>query len=318
MNGLSKDSVTWIDVPGEMAGQRVDNFLLRLLKGVPKSHVYRILRSGEVRVNSRRAAPTQKLEAGDRLRIPPIRTSADSASPPRAVPRMNLPVLFEDNVVLAIDKPAGAAVHGGSGVSAGVIEALRAARPDEVFLELVHRLDRETSGVLLLARRRAALVDLHAQIREGTTDKRYLALVHGALTGGTRKIDLPLSRHLLEGGDRRVSVDPDGLPARTIVKPVARFGAYTLVEAQLLTGRTHQIRVHLAHTGTPICGDDKYGDFALNKTLARDGLKRMFLHAARLTVRHPVTGDALRLEAPLPTELQSFLDRLAAGAGGRT
>lgn len=318
MNGLSKDSVTWIDVPGEMAGQRVDNFLLRLLKGVPKSHVYRILRSGEVRVNSRRAAPTQKLEAGDRLRIPPIRTSADSASPPRAVPRMNLPVLFEDNVVLAIDKPAGVAVHGGSGVSAGVIEALRAARPDELFLELVHRLDRETSGVLLLARRRAALVDLHAQIREGTTDKRYLALVHGALPGGTRKIDLPLSRHLLEGGDRRVTVDPDGLPARTIVKPVARYGAYTLVEAQLLTGRTHQIRVHLAHTGTPICGDDKYGDFVLNKTLAREGLKRMFLHAARLTVRHPVTGDALRLEAPLPTELQAFLDRLAAGAGGRT
>jgi len=317
MNGLSKDSVTWIDVPGEMAGQRVDNFLLRLLKGVPKSHVYRILRSGEVRVNSRRAAPTQKLEAGDRLRIPPIRTSADSAGPPKAVPRMHLPVLFEDNVLLAIDKPAGVAVHGGSGVSAGVIEALRAARPDEPFLELVHRLDRETSGVLLLARRRAALVDLHAQIREGTTDKRYLALVHGSLAGGTRKIDLPLSRHLLEGGDRRVTVDPDGLAARTIVKPVARHGAFTLVEAQLLTGRTHQIRVHLAHTGTPICGDDKYGDFTLNRTLARDGLKRMFLHAARLTVRHPSTGEPLRLEAPLPPELQGFLDRQSAGAGGQ-
>lgn len=316
MNGLSKDSVTWIDVPGEMAGQRVDNFLLRLLKGVPKSHVYRILRSGEVRVNSRRAAPTQKLEAGDRLRIPPVRTSGNGEASERPAPRMHLPVLFEDNAILAIDKPAGVAVHGGSGVAAGVIEALRAARPGEPFLELVHRLDRETSGVLLLARRRAALVHLHAQIREGTTDKRYLALVHGRLPGGTRKIDLPLRRHLLEGGDRRVSVDPDGLAARTVVKPLARHGTFTLVEAQLLTGRTHQIRVHLAHTGTPICGDDKYGDFALNKTLAREGLKRMFLHAARLTVSHPVTGEPLRLESPLPPELRDFLARLDAGDGG--
>ncbi len=314
MNGLSKESVTWVDVPGEMAGQRIDNFLLRLLKGVPKSHVYRILRSGEVRVNSRRAAPTLKLQEGDRLRIPPIRTAEAAPRVARTGPRPNLPILLEDASLLAIDKPAGVAVHGGSGISEGVIEALRADRPAEPFLELVHRLDRETSGVLLLARRRGALVDLHAQIREGQTDKRYLALVRGHMTGGTRKIDLPLTRHLLEGGDRRVTVDPQGQPSKTLVKPLARHGGFTLVEAQLLTGRTHQIRVHLAHIGFPICGDDKYGDFTLNKTLAREGLKRMFLHAAKLVFRHPVSGTEVIVQAPLPPELQAFLAR-ADGAG---
>lgn len=313
MNGLSKDSVNWVEIGEDAGDQRIDNFLMRILKGVPKSHVYRILRSGEVRVNSRRAAAATRLRPGDRLRIPPIRVSAREEMPPPFFPAARaLDVVYEDDSLLVVNKPAGTAVHGGSGISHGVIELLRAARPPGRFLELVHRLDRETSGLLLLARKRSALVDLHAQIREGRVDKRYLALVRGRWVGSARTIDQPLTRHLLEGGDRRVAVDPEGQPSRTVVKPVQVFEEFSLLEARLLTGRTHQIRVHLAHLGLPICGDDKYGDFTLNRTLGRRGLRRMFLHASRLQITHPVTGDRLSLASDLPKELAGFLEQLSA------
>lgn len=315
MNSLSKDSVNWVDAGPEAEGQRVDNFLLRILKGVPKSHVYRILRSGEVRVNGKRADPTLRLQPGDRLRVPPVRMGS-GADRPQPAPALGaaLPVLFEDSALLVVDKPAGVAVHGGSGVAHGVIERLRAARPELHFLELVHRLDRETSGVLLLAKKRGALTALHEQIRAGSTDKRYLTLVPGRWTGGTRLLDAPLARHVLANGDRRVSVSGDGQPSRTRIRPVRQVGGFSLLEAQLLTGRTHQIRVHLADAGFPICGDDKYGDFEVNRQLAGRGLKRMFLHAARMRCRHPATGEPLDLAAPLPAELERFLQAAAGPA----
>ncbi|MFO1321538.1 MAG: RluA family pseudouridine synthase [Burkholderiales bacterium] len=320
MKGLSKDSVTRLTLGEEVAGQRIDNFLVRLLKGVPKSHVYRILRSGEVRVNSGRAAPTRRLAAGDEIRIPPIRIAERPAVPSASARSLEpIPVLFEDGNILAIDKPAGLAVHGGSGISHGVIERLRAERPAAKFLELVHRLDRETSGVLLLAKKRAALVNLHEQIRDGATDKRYLALVKGAWDQDRITVNAPLAKYVLEGGDRRVSVEAGGQPAKTALRRLALHDGCTLVEARLLTGRTHQIRVHLAHLGLPICGDDKYGDFAFNRLLARRGLKRMFLHAARFTFRHPDSGEPVTISADLPGELSRFLESLdtpADTAGG--
>jgi len=311
VNSLSKDSVNWVDVGPEGEGQRVDNFLHRILKGVPKSHVYRILRSGEVRVNSRRADPTLRLQPGDRVRVPPIRTAAPAAPGPVPKGGAALPILFEDDALIAIDKPAGVAVHGGSGVSHGVIERLRALRPAAPFLELVHRLDRETSGVLMLAKKRRPLTQLHEQIRAGQTDKRYLALVPGPWRKGAVTLDYPLAKHVLEGGDRRVTVSEDGQEAATRVRIERALPGYTLLEARLLTGRTHQIRVHLAHAGSPICGDDKYGDFELNRRLAREGLKRMFLHAARFRCLHPITGEPLEISSPLPPEL----DRFIAAAG---
>jgi len=310
VNSLSKDSVNWVDVGPESEGQRIDNFLHRILKGVPKSHVYRILRSGEVRVNSRRADPTVRLQPGDRVRVPPIRTSASPGSGPVPIGGPTLPILYEDDAVIALDKPAGVAVHGGSGISHGVIERLRALRPMAPFLELVHRLDRETSGVLLLAKKRRALTQFHEQIRAGHTDKRYLALVPGPWRRGSVTLDSPLAKHLLDGGDRRVTVSADGQEAATRVRIERSLAGYTLLEAKLLTGRTHQIRVHLAHAGAPICGDDKYGDFELNKRLTREGLKRMFLHAARFRCAHPMTGEPLDISAPLPPDLERFLARL--------
>ena len=313
MKGFSSDSVNRVEIGPESDGQRLDNFLARVLKGVPRSHLYRILRSGEVRVNSRRCEASTRLSAGDQVRIPPIRVAErpEGGTVPASVSGPSLPVLFEDEVLLAVDKPAGLAVHGGSGVSHGIIERLRAERPDDRFLELVHRLDRETSGVLLLARRRSALTDLHAQIREGRTDKRYLALVKGTWRGGGRTIDAPLAKYVLDGGERRVSVSSDGQASRTVLRPVRHYAGYTLLEARLLTGRTHQIRVHLAHIGLPICGDDKYGDFALNRELAREGLKRMFLHAGRLQFVHPGSGGRISIESSLAPELAGFLERLS-------
>lgn len=316
MNSLSKDSVNWVDVGPEGEGQRVDNFLHRILKGVPKSHVYRILRSGEVRVNSRRADPTLRLQPGDRVRVPPIRTAAPATSGPAPTGGAALPILYEDDALVAIDKPAGVAVHGGSGISHGVIERLRALRPEAPFLELVHRLDRETSGVLMLAKKRRALTQLHEQIRAGQTDKRYLALVAGPWRKGPVTLDYPLAKHLLDGGDRRVTVAQDGQEAATRVRIERSWPDYTLLEARLLTGRTHQIRVHLAHAGSPICGDDKYGDFDLNRRLTREGLKRMFLHAARFRCLHPITGEPLNIAAPLPPELERFVNSLDGATSG--
>jgi 23S rRNA pseudouridine955/2504/2580 synthase len=310
MNELSKESATWHEVDAESAGQRVDNYLTKRLKGVPKSHIYRILRSGEVRINSRRVAPDYRVQAGDRLRLPPVRTSKPRSAPPAAGPRLQAEILFEDESLLVIDKPAGVAVHGGSGISRGVVEQLRLERPAARFLELVHRLDRDTSGVLMLAKRRSALLELHRQLREGRVQKFYLTLVKGAWRDSKRAVKAPLKKYLLASGERRVSAGPEGSPAHTVFRLLRAWNLYSLLEAELKTGRTHQIRVHLAHIGYPIAGDDKYGDFALNKTLAKEGLKRMFLHARRTLITHPRTGAALALEAPLPGELRAFLERL--------
>lgn len=316
MKGLSKDSATWHEVGEEGAAQRVDNYLTRLLKGVPKSHIYRILRSGEVRVNSSRVGPAHRLEAGDRLRLPPVRTAkpavARATQPVKA--RLQAHILHEDEVLIAIDKPAGMAVHGGSGVSVGVIEQLRAERPAARFLELVHRLDRETSGVLLIAKKRAALTDLHAQLREGRAHKHYLALVKGMWANAKQSVTLPLHKYLLQSGERRVRVDEQGQTAHTIFRLERRLGEYSLLGAELKTGRTHQIRVHLAHLGFPIAGDDKYGDYESSKALAAHGLKRMFLHACRMSIVHPATGSVVTFEAPLPRDLAAFIDRLARDA----
>ena len=333
---------TFVTVDEDYTGQRLDNFLIRHLKGVPKTHVYRIIRSGEVRVNKGRAQADTRVEAGDVVRLPPVRTSerADQKAHAMAAaqevtrhgatstqggyaPAAEFPVLFEDDFVLAIDKPAGVAVHGGSGVSFGVIEQLRMARPDADFLELVHRLDRETSGVLLIAKRRMALKLLQEQFRERETDKVYLALVGGVWPANHRVIDKALHKYNADNGERRVKVvandHPDGLRSVTLLKvksavqasPAAAGTPFTLLEVTIKTGRTHQIRVHLANEGHPIAGDDKYGNFELNKALqktvaGRAPLKRMFLHAWSLKFNHPKLRKVVHLNAPLPAELQQF------------
>jgi len=299
-------AVRYIEVDEGGAGQRVDNFLLSHLKGVPKSHIYRILRSGEVRVNSGRVDASRKLALGDRIRIPPIRVAEREAGEAPAA-ALELPVLFEDEHILAVDKPAGLAVHGGSGIAHGVIERLRASRPQAKFLELVHRLDRETSGVLLLAKKRSALTAMHEDLRERAMDKRYLVAVDGRVRDEKRRVKVALRRYSTGEGERRVAVDEhEGQEAETIFRRLARSAEFTLLEAELLTGRTHQIRVHLAHIGHPVLGDDKYGDFTLNKALRKLGLKRMFLHAAQLSFTHPATGEPVTIRSPLPAELEAF------------
>ncbi len=335
---VSAREVRHLVVDAESAGQRLDNLLMRLLKGVPKTHVYRIIRSGEVRVNKGRAAADTRVAAGDELRLPPLRT----AEPPvgaAAAPAREFPILFEDEHLLAIDKPAGVAVHGGSGVSFGVIEQLRKARPTAKFLELVHRLDRETSGVLLLAKKRSALLAMQDQFRAHGGDKLivkvYAALVVGDWPASHKVIDVPLHKFVGADGERRVRVtspaDQDGRRSITLVKVARRFAGFTLLDVTIKTGRTHQIRVHLANAGHPIVGDTKYGDFALNHALARGAvsvsaavakssatsgpklrIERMFLHAQRLQFVHPATGLTVDLMAPLPAECQNALATLQA------
>jgi 23S rRNA pseudouridine955/2504/2580 synthase len=308
-------AVQWLEVDEGGAGQRLDNFLTARLKGVPKSHVYRIVRSGEVRVNSGRVAASHRLELGDRIRVPPIRVAEREAGDAPA-PALELPVLFEDAYLLAVDKPAGLAVHGGSGIAHGAIERLRAARPEAKFLELVHRLDRDTSGVLLLAKKRSALTAMHEDLRERGMDKRYVAAVAGRVRDELRRVKVPLRKYATADGDRRVAVDArEGQEAETVFRRLARGEASSLVEAELLTGRTHQIRVHLAHIGHPILGDEKYGDFALNRALRMRGLKRMFLHAASLALRHPATGEMLTIRSPLTADLEAFRRVAFAGEG---
>lgn len=319
MAEVSKDSVTQAIVSEDEQGQRIDNYLLRVCKGVPKSHVYRIVRSGEIRINGKRVDASYRLRQGDVMRIPPIRV-AQRRDEIIAGAEFNveLPILFEDDALLVVNKPAGIAVHGGSGVSFGVIEALRRQRPQSRFLELAHRLDRETSGILLVGKKRSALAALHDMFRDGsvgsgarTTDKRYLVLVKGRWMDPVRHIKLPLHKYLLESGERRVRVTEDGKPSHTVFRLKARWQNYSLLEAELKTGRTHQIRVHLAHTGFPIAGDDKYGDFVFNRELQKVGLKRMFLHAFRFRFLHPLSGKEMLLEAPLPKALGDFIDRLS-------
>jgi 23S rRNA pseudouridine955/2504/2580 synthase len=308
--------VQLVTISEEDAGQRIDNFLLRMCKGVPKSHIYRVLRSGEVRVNKGRIDQTYRLAQGDLVRIPPVRMSE---KPAQSVPAAEFKILLEDNHLLVIDKPAGTAVHGGSGVSYGVIEQLRAARPQAKFLELVHRLDRDTSGILLLAKKRSALTNMHEQIRDGLLDKRYLVLVHGDWKNSRQHIKLPLFKYNAPDGERRVRVQSDGLASHTVFNLVRKYDEFALLEAELKTGRTHQIRVHLASSGFAIAGDDKYGDFALNRALQKpDGkraaLKRMFLHAHQITFAHPETGVPVTLNAPLPAECARFLRDLGEAA----
>lgn len=299
-------------------GQRLDNFLLKVLKGVPKTHVYRIVRSGEVRVNKGRAAADTRLELGDEVRVPPLRLPERAVAAP--APAREFPILFEDDHVLAVDKPAGVAVHGGSGVSFGVIEQLRRARPQARFLELVHRLDKETSGILLLAKKRSALTALQDQFRQRETGKTYAALVSGAWPANKKVIDVPLHKYLDTEGERRVrAVSPaadEGRRSITLVKVASSHGPYTLLDVTIKTGRTHQIRVHLSHEGHPIVGDPKYGDFSLNKAFARGEavaghrFGRMFLHARRLRFEHPATGESVELEAPLPADCAELLKHL--------
>jgi 23S rRNA pseudouridine955/2504/2580 synthase len=308
MNGLSKESVSWTEIDEGSCDQRIDNFLCKYLKGVPKSHIYRILRSGEVRVNKKKVDQTYKLKLGDQVRIPPVRVAEKEVQ--AYVPAVEFPIVYEDDAILAINKPSGVAVHGGSGVSFGVIEQLRSARPQAKFLELVHRLDRETSGVLLLAKKRSALTGMHEIMREGNSDKRYYALVLGRWHNVKQHVRLPLFKFDSPQGEKRVMVRDDGQASHTIFTLQKSWEEFSLLEAQLKTGRTHQIRVHLSHLGFPIAGDDKYGDFARNKELMKQGLKRMFLHAHSISFAHPLTGELLSLSAPLPKELQSFIDKL--------
>ncbi len=314
-------AVQHLTVDEESAGQRLDNFLIRVLKGVPKTHIYRIIRSGEVRRNKGRVSADDRVQAGDVLRIPPIRLSERAEEKvAHPAPAREFPVLFEDEAFLAIDKPAGVAVHGGSGVSFGVIEQMRQARPQAKLLELVHRLDRETSGLLLMAKKKSALKNLQDQFRERVTGKTYLALVRGHWPANRKVLDQPLHKYLLPDGERRVRVttpdDPDGMRSITLVKVARRIPAplglslpdgFSLLEVTIKTGRTHQIRVHLSHAGHPIVGDDKYGDFELNRQLARLGFKRMFLHAWRLQLQHPISGESLNLQSELPADLQNWM-----------
>lgn len=308
-------AVSRIEVGPDQAGQRLDNFLSSRLKGVPKSRLYRIIRRGEVRVNGARSSPATRLEAGDVVRVPPIRTAAPAgAGPvPAALADAGSLVLYEDAHLLVIDKPAGVAVHGGSGIGAGVIEVLKRQRHGDGFLELGHRLDRDTSGCLVLAKSREALLGLHRLFRRDDAGvvKRYTALALGRWHGGRRRIDAPLARRRdAARGRARVVVAEDGRPAVSIVEPVTRYEEATLVRVTLDTGRMHQARVHLAHAGHPIAGDPVYGDFAANRRFAEAGLGRMFLHASELSFPHPVTGVGVRCDAPLGEELEGLLARL--------
>ncbi len=317
--------VQYVEAGEGDAGQRLDNFLVRTLKGVPRTHVYRLLRKGEVRVNSKRAKPDQRVEAGDRIRLPPVRrpdTSAEgvTARPPSPslAKLVTDAIVYEDPDLLVLNKPAGVAVHGGSGMAHGVIEVLRAVRPDAKELDLVHRLDRETSGCLIVAKRRAALRDLHAQLREGQTEKRYLALVCGKWNLGQKRIELPLATGERRGGERHVAVRTHGQMAVSTFRPVQFFGnVASLLEVEIGTGKTHQIRVHAAYAGHPVAGDDKYGDRDCNEVLKAYGLNRMFLHASSIGVNRPGTQEPLVVSAPLSAELHAVLEALLKAPGSR-
>ncbi|ATZ94977.1 23S rRNA pseudouridine(955/2504/2580) synthase RluC [Dickeya fangzhongdai] len=307
-------TVQFLTVSSEEAGQRIDNFLRTRLKGVPKSMIYRILRKGEVRVNKKRIKPEYKLLDGDEVRIPPVRQSereepAVSASLDKVSALADC-ILYEDDYLLLLNKPSGTAVHGGSGLSFGVIEALRALRPEARFLELVHRLDRDTSGVLLVAKKRSALRALHEQLRSKGMQKDYLALVRGQWQSHCKAVQAPLLKNVLQSGERIVRVNSEGKPSETLFKVEERFDCTTLVRASPITGRTHQIRVHTQYAGHPIAFDDRYGDREFDAQLADTGLKRLFLHAQALRFEHPHTGETLRIEAPLDAALRHCLQAL--------
>ncbi|MEW8505128.1 MAG: 23S rRNA pseudouridine(955/2504/2580) synthase RluC [Candidatus Thiodiazotropha sp.] len=306
-------SVQFVEVAEEYAGQRIDNYLMRHLKGVPKSYIYRILRKGEVRVNKGRIKAAYKLQAGDLIRIPPLRRDrpeTNSRLSEKLRSSLEQAVIYEDERLLVLNKPSGLAVHGGSGLSSGIIEALRLLRPRETQLELVHRLDRETSGCLMISKRRSTLRILHELIRENRVDKRYLALLAGSWRKGVQVVDKPLKKNTLQGGERVVRVDAEGKPAETRFMRRRRFRDATLVEVELITGRTHQIRVHSAWLGSPVLGDTKYGDDSANRGMRGIGLRRLFLHAHQIRFRWPGESTVLSIDAPLPQELAGLLDKL--------
>ncbi|WP_438863176.1 23S rRNA pseudouridine(955/2504/2580) synthase RluC [Neptunicella sp.] len=305
--------VQFVTIDSEMVGQRIDNFLRTQLKGVPKSMLYRIVRKGEVRVNKKRIKPEYKLQIDDVVRIPPVRVAQENEPPSTKltkVAELESQIIYEDDVLIVVNKPSGMAVHGGSGLSFGLIEALRALRPDQRFLELVHRLDRDTSGILLVAKKRSALKSLHEQLRDKTVDKRYQALVNGHWPENRFKVKAPLQKNVLQSGERMVSVHPDGKPSETRFRILQQFEQATLVEASPITGRTHQIRVHCQHAGHSIACDDKYGDKEFDQLMQQQGLKRLFLHAYRIAFVHPKEGTPVRFIAPLESSLQQALDKL--------
>lgn len=319
-HAISKDSVSLIAIAEHEAGQRLDNYLIKILKGVPKSHIHRIIRAGEVRLNKKRCKPDSRIQAGDMLRIPPVRTAekqrpSESRTP--SAPAREFDIVYEDDALLVVNKPSGVAVHGGSGVSFGVIEQIRRARPDARYLELVHRLDKDTSGLLMIAKKRSALVKLHEAIRNDHPKKIYLALGVGKLPDDSFHVKLPLFKYTGAQGEKMVRVSEDGQSAHTIFRVLNRFSDgllhqvglshLTLVRATLKTGRTHQIRVHLQSQNCPIAGDERYGDYQANRRLQKLGLKRMFLHASELHLDHPLTGEKLVLQAPLPQDLAQFV-----------
>lgn len=314
---VASGGVEIVVVDAAQSGQRIDNFLTSRVKGVPHSRLYRALRRGEVRVNKGRVKPSYRLRSGDLVRIPPLRaaqTKAPARPPEPKLRHLLSAVLYEDERVMAVNKPSGMAVHGGSGLSWGLIEAMRALRPGDPELELVHRLDRETSGCLLLCKRRSTLRELHRLIREKAVDKRYLCLLAGDIQRKELRVDAPLRKNLLRSGERVVRVDPaGGKPACTIFRPLRRLGDFVLAEAELLTGRTHQIRVHAAHSGMPVAGDEKYGDAEANRHLRSLGLNRLFLHASALTFSPNYRERPLHIEAPLPTELRNLTEALGKG-----
>lgn len=306
-------SVQFIDIRADQAGQRIDNFLITLEKGVPKSRIYRALRKGEVRVNKGRIKQTYRLQAGDQVRVPPLRVSEKvviTELSESLTDALENAILMEDDDILVINKPAGLAVHAGSQIQLGVIEAMRIIRPENRFVELVHRLDRDTSGCLVLAKSRAALLNLQQQMKESETDKRYLTLTKGKWPAQENIVDLALQKNSLSSGERMVIPDINGKKSKTLFEVKQEFAGCQLVAAKLYTGRTHQIRVHSASQSHPVAGDEKYGDREFNKRLRQYGLKRMFLHAWQLSLKHPITEEPLTFNAELPDTLKDVLKQL--------
>lgn len=312
MEKLDKPVVQWLDIAPEQAGQRIDNFLLRVLKGVPKSRIYRLLRKGEVRVNKGRAKPEYRLQTGDQVRVPPVRVAENKTvqPQPRALEKLADAIIYEDNRLMVLDKPSGMAVHGGSGLDYGVIEGLRALRPEAPYLELVHRLDRETSGCLLVAKKRSELRTLHELLRSNAVTKRYLLLAAGDWRNGPSSVDAPLQKNQLQGGERIVRVSEGGKHAVTRFRCLQYYGIASLVEADLQTGRTHQIRVHAAYAGHPLAGDEKYGDPVFNRRMRELGLNRLFLHAHYVAFTDAERHREIEVSAPLGADLRNLIQQL--------
>jgi len=312
-NSPNSNQVQHIEIEDEYAGQRLDNFLMTRLKGVPKTHIYRIIRKGEVRINKKRCKPLQKLQAGDVIRIPPVKLdNAKTAPDPSqsALETLENSIIFEDKHFIIINKPSGFAVHGGSGISYGVIEGFRVLRPREKRMELVHRIDRDTSGCLIMAKKTSVLRAFHEMIRGDDMEKYYVALLKGCMDKDKILVDQPLRKFVTKSGERMVKIDPEGKASKTIIYPTQRFKDATLADVKLLTGRTHQIRVHSQFLEHPIAGDDKYGDESFNKTMQGKGLKRLFLHARKLKFQHPVTGELMEPIASLDNQLTNVIKRL--------